>query len=134
MKKRSAKKVAPKGGPRTRDDIPNVQRVSISENITLDGSHTRPWVGNSDFSEEFVAAHEAGHALAFLLVGIPVAYVECERKADGGRVQYGWTEACENAWMKESELPRESKLVRRILGKVGASPAKVFRSFSLPAP
>jgi hypothetical protein len=68
------------------------------------------------------AAHEAGHAIVYRAVGIPVAYAQVKEEfasaANGKRYRrFGWTESKDDVWSQTCGLPQPSIIVRRILGK-----------------
>jgi hypothetical protein len=71
------------------------------------------------FTDEVIAAHEAGHATVFLACGIPVAWVEIYVRQFENATRLGFTETAEDAWMLSSPLATESKLLRRLIGKAG---------------
>lgn len=74
----------------------------------------------ASWPREVTAAHEAGHAIAYLACGIPVDYVDVVRRSDAGATQFGWTETKEETWTRENGLVNgDTRHVRRLLGRAG---------------
>jgi hypothetical protein len=81
-------------------------------------------------SKSKTAAHEAGHAVVYAAVGIPVVRVQVktERVVENGRtyLRYGWTPTEVDAWSASGAVTQVSALIRRSLGNAAGVVGEVL--------